>query len=58
MVELLIGEMLIVFILYEINYEGELNELEIEVIIFLFLNIINDSCWIIFFDIGFVEVCW
>ncbi|MDJ0518756.1 MAG: MBL fold metallo-hydrolase [Trichodesmium sp. MO_231.B1] len=58
LVELPIGEKFIVPTLPETNYEGELNELETEVIISLPQSITNDNRWPTFADTGLVEVRW
>ncbi|MGK7919778.1 MAG: MBL fold metallo-hydrolase [Trichodesmium sp.] len=58
LVELPIGDNFIVPSLPETNYEGELTELETEVIISLPQRITNDNRWSIFADTGIVEVRW
>ena len=50
--------MFVVPTLPETNYEGELNELETEVIISLPQSITNDNRWPTFADTGLVEVRW
>ncbi len=58
LVELPIGETFIAPTLPEINYEGELTELETEVIISLPQSITDDSRWPFFAETGIVEVRW
>lgn len=58
LVELPIGQTFIVPTLPETNYEGELNELQTEVIISLPQSITNDNRWPTFADTGLVEVRW
>ncbi|NEO55038.1 MAG: MBL fold metallo-hydrolase [Okeania sp. SIO3B5] len=58
LVELPIGDTFIVPTLPEINYEGELTELDTEVIISLPQRITNDTRWQFFADTGIVEVRW
>ena len=58
LVDLPIGETFIVPTSLETNYEGELNELNTEVIISLPQSITNDSRWSTFSDTGLVEVRW
>jgi hypothetical protein len=58
LVDLPIGETFIVPTLPETNYEGELTELETEVIISLPQRITNDNRWPTFADTGLVEVRW
>lgn len=58
LVELPIGDTFIVPTLPETNYEGELTELETEVIVSLPQSITNDTRWPTFADTGIIEVRW
>jgi len=58
LVELPLGETFIAPKLLKTNYEGELNELETEVIISLPQSIRDDKHWPTFSDTGLVEVRW